>query len=373
MSERNVWGFWDCSYCGNKHIRGDNDSCPSCGHRRDANVRFYLDKDNIVEVSADKKSDKANWICAFCGNQNAADLQSCASCGASKDTASGDYFHHDDEPDEFSSPSSYSEPPVFDRSEPFSITRSRVLDKQKLRKIAKIAIPIMLVVALVVGIVSFVKWFNEPVEKKITINSVSWERSIDIEELRTHKESDWSLPPNARLLYTQTEIQTYEKVFDHYETRTRTTTTQSLVGYEERIVGYDDLGNGQFRERTERVPEYTTVYSTETYQEEIYRDDPVFGTKYYYEIDRWEKSRSVDTSGYDKNPYWGKVTLRNKERRSTEHASYYISGVFDEKTQHFKLNLSDWQKYNVGDTVKLTVKRGNNHVISIDGLTTNTE
>lgn len=185
---RNVWGFWDCSYCGNKHIRGDNDDCPSCGHYRDANVRFYLDKDNIVEVSTDKKNDKANWICSFCGNQNDDRNQQCVSCGASKSNASGDYFHRNIEPTVTSSTSRFKQPTS--RSPSFPATpNSRTAAHIPFRKIAKIVIPLLLVISVIVGIVAFVNWFNTPIQKELTIGNVSWSRSIDIEELRTYNES----------------------------------------------------------------------------------------------------------------------------------------------------------------------------------------
>lgn len=357
---RNVWGFWDCNYCDNKHIRGDNDSCPSCGHRRDAAVKFYMDMSNIVEVSADKKNDKPNWICAFCGSQNDDKDQQCVSCGSPKNSASGDYFHRKDDPRS----SSFSTPIPSSPLESSSFLSTRAA-RVPFRKIAKIALPLLLAVAVIISVVAFVSWFNTPVEKQLTVDSVSWTRSIDIEELRTYNESGWSLPSDARLSYTRREIRTYRDVLDHYETKTRQVSERQLVGYKEEVVGYEDLGNGQFREKTRQVPEYTTVYRTETYEDPVYRKEPVYDTKYYYEIDRWKKSRSVDTSGSDKSPYWGEVVLHGKERQAQSHESYYISGIVGEKTEQFALNRSDWDKYNIGDVVFLVVKRGNNEVISV--------
>lgn len=352
---RNVWGFWDCKYCGSKHIRGDNNECPGCGHSRDADVKFYVDTENLVEVSADKKNDKANWICSFCGSQNNAYDQFCASCGASKNDASGDYFHRNTAP--VGVPSSGSSAAAKKKS-PFFIA-------------AMIVIPLAIVIAIIAGISAFVKWFDTPLEKQFTVTGVSWTRSIDIEELQTRSDSGWTLPNGARLSYSRTEIRSYTPVLDHYETRTREVSTQSITGYDEVIVGYDDLGNGQFMEVTSLVPEYTTVYSTETYQAPVYRDEPVYDTKYYYEIDSWKKSRSVDTSGSDKNPYWGEVVLGSKERQSEKHESYYISGIVDEKTRRYSLKFSDWSRFNAGDTVEITIRQGDGEIISIGGAAVN--
>ena len=63
-----------------------------------------------------------------------------------------------------------------------------------------------------------------PKIKNVTIDDLDWERTIDIEEVVTHNESDWSLPDDARLQYTKSEIQSYKDVLDHYETVTETKT-----------------------------------------------------------------------------------------------------------------------------------------------------
>ena len=45
------------------------------------------------------------------------------------------------------------------------------------------------------------------------------------------------------------------------------------------------MGNGYFEEETISTPVYETYYETEEYQEPIYRDEPVYAMKYYYDID----------------------------------------------------------------------------------------
>lgn len=144
------------------------------------------------------------------------------------------------------------------------------------------------------------------------------ERVISIEDYKTVEESGWSLPSNARLQNSNTEIRTYNKVFDHYETRTRQISEQVLDHYETRVTGTRDLGNGYFEEITTQVPIYRTEYRTETYQEPVYRNEPVYDTKYYYEIEKWVVTRSVKTSGNDKEATWGDVVLVGKERRKID-------------------------------------------------------
>ena len=68
---------------------------------------------------------------------------------------------------------------------------------------------------------------------------------------------------------------------------------------------YSDNGNGTFTEHTKQVPVYKTEYYEETHQEPVYRQDPVYATKYYYDIDKWfDSGRDYPSSGTDQNPYW---------------------------------------------------------------------
>lgn len=63
------------------------------------------------------------------------------------------------------------------------------------------------------------------------------------------------------------------------------------------VLSIIDMGNGYFEEETISTPVYETYYETEEYQEPIYRDEPVYAMKYYYDIDRYVYERSVNTSG----------------------------------------------------------------------------
>ena len=203
-----------------------------------------------------------------------------------------------------------------------------------------------------------------PKPQELTIQEMSWEYSIDIDRYQTVKESGWTLPSDARLLYTQEEFSHYEQVLDHYETVSVEVPKEVYVGTEEYVVGYEDLGNGYFEEITETRDIYETYYVTETYEEPVYRDEAVYETKYYYEIDKWLYERSIQTSGSDKNPYWGDVTLASDERISAERENYYISGL-NQKGKETKVSLSfeDWNSLEVGQTVKLKVSFGYGKIV----------
>ena len=119
-----------------------------------------------------------------------------------------------------------------------------------------------------------------------------------------------------------------------------------------------DMGNGYFEEETISTPVYETYYETEEYQEPIYRDEPVYAMKYYYDIDRYVYERSVNTSGNDKEPYWGEVKLNYDERVSKRNEEYKISGISDEKekrTLEISVNFEKWNALENGQTVKVKI------------------
>ena len=66
-------------------------------------------------------------------------------------------------------------------------------------------------------IVALVIFLFYPIKEETEVSGFSWARSIEIEELRTFSESDWSLPSGARLKYQREEVYDTETVIDHYD------------------------------------------------------------------------------------------------------------------------------------------------------------
>lgn len=210
------------------------------------------------------------------------------------------------------------------------------------------AIPILLAMLflLCAGVLFY------PHKETVTVTGFEWARNISIEDLRTVQESDWSVPSGGRVYKEQTELKTYVSVIDHYETKTETKSRQVIDHYDTEY-SYSDNGNGTFTEHTKQVPVYKTEYYEETHQEPVYRQDPVYATKYYYDIDKWfDSGRDYPSSGTDQNPYWNTdYTLAEKERdtdRTEKYTVFYDNGKSDD------LKLEDWLNRNVGDQYKRT-------------------
>ena len=109
----------------------------------------------------------------------------------------------------------------------------------------------------------------------------------------------------------------------HYKTVTEQKSRQVLDHYDT-SYSYSDNGNGTFKQHENRTPVYHTEYYTESNQEPVYRQDPVFQTKYYYEIERWVDKDSYESSGTDKSPYWNETYLPLADNERDEERSGHI-------------------------------------------------
>ena len=363
-----VVGRWDCSYCGTKGIRGNKRECPNCGRPRGEDVKFYVDdpKDYVPEDEATKISKEPDWMCEFCGSYNSAKLTKCMSCGAERGK-SKDYFQvqeanrekesgkaetteneFEPKPEKVESYQNFENPQEdYSQHDFSSYNLANIFLNKKV---------IAIVLAVLLSIIGVIFLFT-PKEVNMQITDFSWSRSISIEQNRTFHESDWSVPAGGRVTSQQMEFHHYQSVLDHYETRTREVARERLSHYEYSTT-LIDMGNGYFEEETISTPVYETYYETEEYQESIYRDEPVYAMKYYYDIDRYVYERPVNTSGNDKEPYWGEVKLNYDERVSERNEEYKISGISDEKekrTLEISVNFEKWNVLEKGQTVKVKI------------------
>lgn len=389
---RLIEGFWSCDKCDRTRIRARYDSCPGCGSRRNYTTKYeMLDKNNYVPDEIAEIIDRnPDWLCSYCGSLNRANITNCFSCGAPLTVKEKDYFENREKvqakeewiqslEEEFNEKHFGSDDAQIETSdelynsnasENYEEVDKIIEDKPKkihidftsfFNKIKSLPIlQFSLVTVGIIAIVAFLISLFTPREETLDITDFSWKSSISIEEYKTVKESDWTLPSSARLLYTNEEISHYEQVFDHYETKTKTVSKEVLVGYDEEI-SYRDLGNGYFEEIVDLVPVYETVYEEVEYQEAVYRDEPVYKIKYYYEIDKWVHKETITETGNGKNPYYPNVTFASNERESSRNQTYFVTGI-NENEENLILSISykEWMELKEGQTVKFEVYFGNN-------------
>jgi hypothetical protein len=311
-------------------------------------------------------------LCSYCGALVSDNQNICHNCGASKSDSEMNYFQnrakkegmfHEQMGDTYgatvsdTSVTNIHPNNVSEKTNPLNKSSSlceKPISKKSLFNInfLKYGIICIALLAIITGLI----FLLTPKEVVGTVNGFEWSRSISVEELRTFQESDWVLPSSGRLQYSQREIRRYEQVIDHYETKTRQVAKERISYYESYVVGYRDLGNGYFEEIIDQRPVYETYYDTEIYEEAVYREEPVYATKYYYEIDKWLYDRSISTDGLNQNPYWAEIVLEDDERISKKSQKYYIIGINSKDAeQNISLDYDVWINLKVNQTIKVKV------------------
>ena len=332
-----VVGCWDCDYCGADRISGEIKICPNCGKPRGKDVTFYMAGPKNYVEDPDKINKNPDWVCPYCQTLNPDDNKFCSACGAAREESDTDYFESKEK----------------DRER----REKREEDKRKAegtdtetRSAGRSRLPLFLILFALFGLLIFMFM---PKTKKMHVDSRTWERSVSIERYQEVRESSWNLPDDAWNVTSRDEVYTYNHVLDHYETRTREVSEQVLDGYDTEIE-YRDLGNGYYEEIEHQVPRYRTEYHTETYEEPVYVDIPVFAKKYYYSIMKWLYDRDEVTSGADNEPYFAELNLPENERENGRREQYWIlSG-----DKRYRIAYDLWKQVRTGSDIKATVAGG---------------
>lgn len=369
---RIVENLWDCQYCGTHGNKGRDYVCPNCGKTRDESVKFYLPG---TITYYDKPIEKGpDWFCLYCNSYNKYSAKNCKNCGAEHNNQS--YFdiqQKREEPKvekyEIELPKRQINPVPITYHTPTAVINVPKKEMPRVeKKVRRLNIQwswqrffAILILFIIIGgiFLAIPRW------KTITVDSLEWQREIEIETNTLIEENDWSVPSDAvEVLYTRREIHHYDHVIDHYQTITETKSRQVLDGYDTYYT-YRDLGNGFSEEVEHSTPRYRTEYYTETHEEPVYRDDPVYRTKYYYTVWRYIYDHSETSSGINNEPYWPEYQFVGDQREGARHEKYIVNYT-DKKgnpAQYSVKNQTLWQLMVVGETYQVKVSL--NYIIEI--------
>jgi hypothetical protein len=346
-------GAWDCPHCGRKRNRGPSKFCGGCGAPRGEGVRFYLPED-AREVTDDAELQRArtgpDWICPYCEGDNPADNGFCSGCGAPRDGAQTRQVVEHRTPPPI--PQAATPPPV-----PLVSPGTPPAAKAGLlKKGCGIG---CLGLVLVAGLLLFL---GRAREAPLTVEGVSWERTIPVEALRTVTEAAWEeqVPAGARVLSRNREIRGYNKVQIGTETKTRTVSERVQTGTESVKVGTRDLGNGYFEDVYEDRPVYSTESREESYEEPVYREDPIYAVKVRYEIEKWVPAREEKAAAEDQNPEWPDPRLAENEREGARKETYEVRfvGADGDRFVYKPADESEWRRFTAGSSVRAEVRPG---------------
>jgi len=417
---------------GVKFLMPDNPQVIEAIHNGTAYIKPNLpltESKIFSDVPEELVTTKANWICGKCFSQNKFEKETCESCGASKELATEDYFGNlltkkesendnkdiciidikeskkddctveieketeknsiDDtsaikkELNEIASEENdikkkeYSNDPVikekseneifYDVQSISSKSNSSLNKENRIKECIqnnKKFILLLSAMFFVLVLFIFLGWVFYPVTRTGKVQSFEWYRSIGVEEFKVYHEKGWSLPSNAHVTSTQREIHHHDKVVDHYVTKTRIIKEKVVDHYD---TTYRDLGNGQ-TSKSEK-PVYKTVEKTETYEEPVYKNVPVYRTRYYYDIGRWTKIDSLNTKGTDKNPYWYKIDFPPSDsnpnygdKKQTSKSENYYAYVINDKNISTKVEFDYtlWENLSINTKVSYKTTRFSN-------------
>jgi hypothetical protein len=327
-------GQWDCPVCGQKGLPGNVTACAGCGAPRGKDVEFYL-PDNSHDITDETRLKEANsgvdWRCDYCGSDNKVGMTECKGCGNQRtkdDIARGVKEYNTGEEPWKQKPEKNINPP-----------KPEVPKKSKHHKVLFF---ILIFIIILTGLL----W---PKKMKVEVVKHSWERTVEIENNRLVTEEGWNIPSGGILKYSFRSIHHYDKVFDHYETRTRN--VRKKTGSESYKCGTRSKGNGYFEDKYCTRSTYENV--SESYDASVYRDVPVYRTKYRYTIYKWMKDHTINAKGNDKNVKWPSENFADNNWREGKKTEKYVLFVKDKKGNDYnqELKFAFWNKLFDGQSV----------------------
>ena len=219
----------------------------------------------------------------------------------------------------------------------------------------KIVLIGMLVIAAIIGLTAIIAM---PKKRTVTVRDMTWKTSVDVEKYILCDEDDWELPEGATLKTTKQEVHHTEQ--EYVGEREETYDSYEVIGSHVEY-SYEDNGDGTFSEVANDVDDYG--YVTRTRSVPVYRDKPIYRTKYYYTIWRWKYDRTETAEGGGKTPEYPDPQLTDKERLGKKSVEYEVTCEVKDKEKTYKVEKSIYDKLDIGETYK--VKADSEEIVSI--------
>lgn len=310
--------------------------------------------DGVRYLSAEESRTKgkgADWLCDHCGNYNSALNTRCSSCGAERDSQDKAYFDVRKEQDAKNARSASGTGTAAggQNSGQGVSKRGRSFGAWKIVLIG------MLVIAAIIGLAAIIAM---PKKRTVTVKDMSWKTSVDVEKYLLCDEDDWELPEGATLKTTKQEVHHTEQ--EYVGEREETYDSYEVIGSHVEY-SYEDNGDGTFSEVANDVDDYG--YVTRTRSVPVYRDKPIYKTKYYYTIWRWKYDRTETAEGGGKTPEYPDPQLTDKERLGEKSVEYEVTCEVKNKEKIYKVKEAIYDKLDIGETYN--VKADSEEIVSI--------
>jgi len=345
-------GRWDCPSCSATGQLGRHVYCTACGAPRPQEVRFYLPEDAEAVSDAAQLAQAGagpDWVCEHCGGSARATDRECPGCGAPRgESAAREVHDYALAEVPRSGGDGGDRPPP-----PPSMAASRPPRESKLGR--------NVLVALILAVFAWFGFANRTRHMDAQVAAKHWERTVQVEAYRSVREEGWSLPEGARRIRSYRAIRDYRQVLDHYETKSRQVSERVQTGTRTYTCGQIDRGNGYFEDRTCTEPEYETRYHSESYQDPVYRREPIYDTKYEYRIKRWVPDTLLrdQADGDGRRPEWPRVAADDTTREGEKKSRYQVTFSAPKgKSYVSDVPLEQFNRVHVGQRVPLLVRGG---------------
>ncbi len=345
-------GLWDCDSCGLTNT-GTNTKCDSCsastpktGPYKNAvyvgdalgNSPYYLGEKPKTVSKKEEHITKggSNWRCSHCSTENhtlnkdLTEVTECKNCGNSHDHQDQHRLKKDNDyvnlfTKKISSnkyqTAQFSNNELSQKSSPSSKETSLTLEKRREKKYS-----IIILLSLISVVLIFICYYFFFSIQEFSVKAIdkSWERTLEIQKEVTVIEEGWSIPSGGRKQRSWRAQSGTKQV----QVGTETESYRCQTGSETYNCGHTDNGNGTFSPNTCTRPTYGSCTRTVP----RYETQPVYDTRYEFEIERWKHARYYPTKDnylddhYITLPHWEEdYALGEKEKVVKNDQAYTIT------------------------------------------------
>jgi len=324
--------------------------CVGCGAPRPKEIRFYLPDGAEAVTDAGQLSQASagpDWICEHCGGSARATDLTCPGCGAPRgESATREVHDYALAEVPRSGGGADRPPPPPSAAKPVRPAREPKFGRN-------------VFFVLLLSVLGWFGWSNRTRHLEGEVAAKQWERTVQVEAYRTVQEEGWSLPQGAHRVRSYRAIRDYRQVLDHYETKTRQVSERVQTGTRTYTCGQIDRGNGYFEDRTCTEPEYETRYHTESYQDPVYRQEPIWDTRYEYRVKRWVPDTLLQAHGTTTTPAWPPVTVDDTTREGEKKSRYRVTFTAPKGESYTSdVPLQQFERRTIGEHVPLLVNGG---------------
>jgi hypothetical protein len=348
-------GKWRCARCRVANL-GRHLNCQTCGVKRGDDTEFFLEDDAAAISDAEllkQANAGADWICRYCDGNNRAFAAQCSSCGSLRSDKDKQLIEETRGVGDWSE-AAQKTAKIGANQHNFQQTQSKksffssILFKFALFGAGGL---MTIFIAIFAGLV-YIASLSYATEVEVT--GLEWTRTVTVEEYKTVTETAWEgeLPPDARVQSSERALHHTERVADGTRTVPETYTEQVSDGTESYVCGRTDKKNGYFEDKHCTRTKYKSVTKTRNRTETVYKDVPVYRTRYNYQIEKWVTFDEKTTSGTDFNPQWAIVQTdkTHREGKRTESYNLLCKELGGENKSHkIKLTPENWSKFASGE------------------------